>query len=171
MATLTGAQLQTLATAIASDPLLNNLPHDSDGAALVVNNMNQAGSPVFWVWRTSVSKREMVGSVSVDGTTFTWAGNGFITRSAGELTAWQELFDTEGNVNPSLTNVRQAFTDIFSGTGNAASNRTHLAATGRRTASKFEKLYTTGTGTTASPGLLGVEGPVTVDNVILCWGI
>lgn len=171
MATLTGAQLQTLATAIASDPLLNNLPHDSDGAALVVNNMNQPGNPTFWVFRTAVSKREIVGGVSVDSTTFTWAGNGFITRSAGELTAWQELFDTEGNVNPSLTNVRQAFTDIFSGTGNAASNRTHLAAIARRTASKFEKLYTTGTGSAASPGLLGVEGPVTVDNVILCWGI
>lgn len=171
MTTLTGAQLQTLATAIANDPLLNNLPHDSDGAALVVNNMNQQANPTFWVWKTGVSKREMVGGVSVDGTSFIWAGNGFITRSVGELTAWQELFDTEGMVNPALANVRQAFTDIFSGTGNAASNRTHLAAISRRTASKFEKLYTTGTGSTASPGLLVVEGPVTVDDVVLCWGI
>ena len=168
---LTGAQLQTLAAAIANDPLLDDLPHDSDGAALVVNNMNQPASPTFWVWRTAVSKKEMVGSVSVDGTTFTWAGNGFITRSNGELIAWQELFDTEGNTNPSLANVRQAFTDIFSGTGNAASNRTHLAAVGRRTASKFEKLYTTGTGTTGTPGLLAVEGPLTVNDVILCWGV
>lgn len=117
-----------------------------------------AASPDFWVWRTTVSKNEVVGAVSQDGTTFAWAGNGFITRAAGELTAWQELFGSDGAVNPSLPQVRQAFTDIFSGTGNAASNRTHLATVARRKALRIERLFATGTGSTGSPGVLVYEG-------------
>lgn len=117
----------------------------------------------FWVWRSSVSKGELVNSVSPDGTTFNWVGNGFITRSVGEQTAWKELFNGTNTVNPSLANVRQAFADIFSGTGNAASNRTHLLAVARRKANNIEKLLATaiGTGTTASPALAGYEGSVT----------
>lgn len=125
---------------------------------LIANAYNALASPVFWVWRTSVTKDEVVGKTSQDATTFTWAGNGFITRSVGELMAWQELFGSDGTINPSLPQVRQAFTDIFSGTGNAALNRTHLATVGRRQATRVERIFATGTGTTTSPGLLVVEG-------------
>jgi hypothetical protein len=124
---------------------------------LIADAYNVVASPDFWVWRTSVPKQEIVGMTSQDGTTFTWAGNGFITRAVGELMAWQELF-TGGVVNPSLPQVRAAFTDIFSGTGNAASNRAHLLAVARRKALRIERLFATGTGSTGSPGALVVEG-------------
>jgi len=113
----------------------------------------------FWVYKTSVSKAELTNTASVDATVFNWTGAGFITRSVGERDAWRELFDADGYVNPSLPQVRQAFTDIFSGaTAPAPANRTHLSAVSRRLASKAERLFATGTGSTASPGTLVVEG-------------
>jgi hypothetical protein len=121
---------------------------------------NTVASPAFWVWRTAVTKSELVQSVSVDATTFTWVGNGFITRSVGEQTAWRELFNGENSVNPSLANVRQAFADIFSGIGNAAANRTHLLAVGRRLSSRFERVFATGTGSIATPGMMVLEGQI-----------
>lgn len=133
-----------------------------------VDLLNAVAAPDFWVWRTAVSKHELVTQPSVDGTTFTWAGNGFITRSAGEQACWTELFNSTLTTNPSLPNVRQAFSDIFSGTGNAAANRVHLLASGRRKATVAEKMFATGTGSTASPATMaiGAEGAVTIDNVV-----
>lgn len=130
--------------------------------ALIANAFNLFATPDFWVWRTRVTKDELVTSVSVDGTTFSWTGTGFITRSQGERDAWRELFSAEGTVNPSLANVRTAFTDIFSGgTAPAPANRTHLATVARRRATRLERLFATGTGSTASPGLLVIEGVLT----------
>jgi hypothetical protein len=127
---------------------------------------NLTSSPDFWVWRTRVTKDEYTQSTSIDGTTFNWTGAGFITRSQGERDAWRELFNGAGvggnAVNPSLPSVRQAFTDIFSGaTAPAPANRTHMSTISRRRCSIVERLFVSGTGSTASPGLLGTEGPIT----------
>jgi hypothetical protein len=89
---LTPAQLQTLSDYIANDATLNALPNNADGNTAIANVLNLPAAPDFWVWRTRVSKDELTNSVGPDGTTFTWAGNGFITRSAGEQAAWRELF-------------------------------------------------------------------------------
>jgi hypothetical protein len=126
---------------------------------------NQAASPAFWVWKTRVSKDELTNGVGPEGTTFTWVGNGFITRSAGEQAAWRELFSVDGTVDPSQANVRQAFADIFSGTGNAAANRTHLLAMSRRLSTYGEALYATGTGSTAAPATLTFRGQITGTDV------
>lgn len=126
---------------------------------------NQTASPDFWAWRTSVSQDELTNSTGPDGTTFTWVGNGFITRSAGEQAAWRELFGRSGGVNAALSQVRQAFQDIFSGTGNAAANRTHLAAVARRKVRYIEQLFATGTGSTGSPAVMTFEGTITGTDV------
>jgi len=121
----------------------------------------------FWVKRTSVRRGEYLFGTSPDGTVFTFVGNGFITRASGEIEAWKQLFSipTQGGgdtTNPSLTTVVQAFQDIFSGTGNAQANRTHLAAMSRRNPNRGERLFvdTSGgqVGTTAAPARLVFEG-------------
>lgn len=162
---LTPAQNATFKAAIIADGPSNAQPNNSDGAFAIAAIWDVLATPDFWVWRTSVSKHECTSSASPDGTTFIWAGNGFITRSVGEQAAWRELLGEGGSVNPSLANVRQAFTDIFSGTGNAAANRAHLAAVGRRKATRAEKLFATGTGSTASPAIMGHEGSLTYQDV------
>lgn len=159
---LSTAQLQTLKAWVIANA-------GSVFEQSTANTLNGTASPDFWVWRTSVEKREVLYQPSPNGgTTFTFVGNGFITRSAGELECWNQLFNTTLTCNPSLANVRQAFSDIFSGTGNAAANRTHLLSVARRKATIAEQLLATGTGSTASPATMGTgaEGEVTLQNLI-----
>jgi len=156
---LTPAQLLALKNDILADSALNFQPNTSDGAFAIAAAYNLNAAPDFWVWRSQVSKDELVTSVSVDGTTFNWTGSGFISRSAGEQAAWRELFSAEGFVDPSLPNVRQAFADIFSGSQSPApANRTHLLAVARRRATRAEKLFASGTGSTGNPATMGFEG-------------
>jgi hypothetical protein len=169
MAALTTAQLQTLKASIAASEF-SALPKNADSAATVAAAYNLDASPDFWVWRTSVTKSEFVNSTSGDGTTFNWTGTGFIGRSQGERDAWREIFNGTDSCNPSLANVRQAFADIFSGaTAPAPANRTHLLAVARRRCSRAERLYTTGTGSTASPAVMGWEGTLGGDDVQNAW--
>lgn len=164
---LTTAQQATVKADILADQTLNAFPNNSDGAFAIAAIYNQTAAPDFWVWRTNVPKNEFTNSTGPDGTTFTWVGNGFITRSAGEQTAWVELFNSTHSVNASLPNVRQAFADIFSGSGNAAANRTHMLGVARRKATRLEKLLATGTGSTASPAVMGFEGSVSYSDIEL----
>src|SRR5215831_9045309 len=123
---------------------------------------NLPASPDFWVMRTLVTKDEYLNQAGPEGTTFTMVGNWFITRAQGERDAWRELFDNETHsVNAALPRVQQAFADIFSGTGNAANNLTHIKAQSRRLALRGERLYATGTGAPTTPGTLVVEGELT----------
>ena len=168
---LTTAQNLTLRNSVQADATLNTLPPNGDSAIIIAAAYNAVFSPDFWVWRTNVSKAELTNAPSIDGTVFNWTGSGFIGRSAGEQAAWRELFDAQGNVNPSLDNVRQAFLDIFSGSqAPAPANRTHLATVGRRKSTKVEKLYATGTGSTGSPGKMATEGPLNYPEVMQAMG-
>jgi hypothetical protein len=164
---LTPAQSATLKADILADSALAAQPMNADGHFAIAAAYNLAASPAFWVWRSLVPKGDFVNNVGPDGTTFNWTGNGFITRSVGEQTAWREVFNGTSAVNPSLANVRQAFADIFSGTGNAAANRTHLLAIARRTATRAEKLFAVGTGSTASPATMAFEGDIQFQDVEL----
>ena len=156
---LSTSQLRTIKTWILANAA-------SLGDPETAGTLNALATPSFWVWRTSVTKDEIVGQTSQDGTNFAWTANGFITRSAGEQAAFREIFAADGTCNPSRANVRQAFQDIFSGTGNAAANRTHLLASARRQATVAEKLLSTGTGSTGSPAMMGPEDEFTVQNGI-----
>ncbi len=153
---MTPAQLATLKGDILGDPTL--AAHASNGAVGPIVAWYNSLTAAYWVWRTAVEKKEVVQQVSQDGTSFVWAGNGFISRSAGEIACWEQLFNSSLICNPSLANVRQAFSDIFSGTGNAALNRAHLLVVGRRKANNVEELFAVGSGTTASPSLITFEG-------------
>lgn len=163
------AQYAALAAAIQADASLADevLAHDFVTIAAAFNANN---SPDFWVWRTSISKDEFKFKMSQDGTTFIFAGNGFIGRTVQELIGWQELFNTDGITNASLSKVRDGFIDVFSGTGNAANNRNHLLATARRKATRAERLYATGLGGTAlaDVGTMVWEGLLDVLDIAHC---
>ena len=165
---LSSGQLATLKTHITSNGDTNAL-YVAGNLAGLADLLNAPASPDYWVWRTRVTKDELVGSVSIDGTTFSWTGAGYITRSQGERDALSTLFDSTGAVNPSIASVRQAFVDIFSGaTSPAPENRTHLATVSRRKATRTEKLYAVGSGTTASPSVMaaGAEGTLSYTQLI-----
>lgn len=159
---MTTEQLQTLKTHVTTSGDLNSLPNNSDGDTTRAALLNASASPVFWVWKQRITRDEVTGEQSDAATNFDWTA--FIARSAGERDAFMNIWDENEAVNPSRLNVRQAFTDIFSGAGGAG-NRTHFAAIARRQATRFERLYATGTGSTGAPGQAVVVGPVTTTTV------
>lgn len=169
---LNTAQLQTLKAYVIAN-------FDSTFNQTTADALNVVASPDYWAWRSNVEKKEIISQPSQDATTFTWAGNGFITRSQGELECWNQLFNSTLTCNPSLPNVRQAFADMFSGAGNAAANRTHLLSVSRRKATIAEMLFSvagTGVGNnganargdTTNPDVFGVgaEGELTEQDLV-----
>lgn len=153
---LTDAQYSTVATDItvthASEFAEALAATDAQAIAAVYNLL---ASPDYWVWRTSLSIKEVYETTSGDSTT--WSTTAYIARSAAERDAWRDVFAIPGVFNPSLANARAGLADIFSGAPGAA-QRTHLLALGRRTARRIEQLLATGAGTTASPSVMGFEG-------------
>ena len=178
-AALTPAQLQTLKTNLAANTItvtylgasvqIKDVPSTPDGAIAIAEWYNAIASPDFWVWRTSVFESEYMraSAIDSDGSTVTnWSWTIYINRTQGERDAWARLFMGGGaGANPSLPNVRQGVADIFSGVG-GASQRAHLLAVSRRLAKRVEQLFATGTGTAASPAVMGVEGTLSYPDVL-----
>jgi hypothetical protein len=147
--TLTLAQCAVLSTDILTT-------HQGEFASMVADGNNPAVAaaynlhavPDYWVWKTSLSKREIVETTTEDGTTFSYTIH--IGRSQGERDTWTSIVPDP--MNPSLLNLRQAFADIYSGVGGAP-QRTHLLAIARKRATRVQQLLLTPSG--ASPGSTG----------------
>lgn len=158
---LSPANLLTLKQAIAAetDPDFVAL-RDAGATGAMANFYNVDASPAFWVWRTLVTRSEIYHSTSVDGTTWDWTT--FKNQGVSEQGAWREMFMGE-NANFSLDNLRGGVGKIF---GVANAQTMHILTIARRLAKRGERLFTTGTGSTAAPGKLGVEGNVTNENIV-----
>lgn len=162
---LTPSQRTALQSDIAADPALAAMKAAGNLAGLA-GAYNLAANPACVVWRTSLSRHEILTGTSSTGSTFAWAGGAYITRSQGERDAFREMFNSTGAVDPSLPSIQAAFADIFSGTGGAA-NRAHIMALSKRPATRIEKLMSSGACADASPATLGkdtanasIESPV-----------
>jgi hypothetical protein len=161
---LAPVQNTTLKADILADPALADERAAGDTQA-IADAYNAPAVPDFWVWRTSVAEAEYTGQPGVDAanggaaTVFSWTA--FIARSVQEQNGWNAMF-RGGSVNPSLPAVRQGVADIFSGSTNSApAQRNHLLVLSKRRATRFERLFATGTGSFAAPGTMAAEGPIT----------
>lgn len=65
-----------------------------------------------------------------------------------------------------IANVRQAVNDAFSGAGGALS-RAAIRLAGQRNANVLEKLFSSGTGDSANPATMTVEGALSYQEVEL----
>jgi len=160
----TAAQIATIKADILANSDLNTLPAGPDGAFAVAALYNAPASPAFTVWKSSVTEADIVSKTSDEGTTWSWPA--MIARTVGEQFGWSRMVGVMGIINPSLPQVRQAIQDIFSnGPTGAAAQRTHLAAMGKRSATRLEKLLATGTGSTAVPATMGYEGAISYTDI------
>lgn len=152
---LTSAQQATLKAHILAntDPVVVQALASGDAGA-IANEYNKNASPDFTVWRTLITRDEIRQNT-------VWTE--YIGRSQGERDCYRLIIE-DASVNPSNSNIRQAFTDIFSGPSGATS-RAQLAAASKRLASLVEKIFATGTGSDADPGLLVYEGPITYQEI------
>jgi len=165
---LTPAQLTALKNDIAADGTLGQLAHTPDNAFAIAVAYNANASPDFWVWRSRVPESEVYSTTTEDATTWSWSA--YIARSQGERDGWTRMFSVGGAIDASKANVRQGIADIFSGNTNSApAQRTHLLTLARRRATRAEKLFAAGTGTTASPATMAWEGSLNYQDVLNAW--
>lgn len=153
---LTPAQKTTLKTHIQANGDTNTLFIDGnlDGLAAL---LNANASPAFTAWKTNV--------------TITQVGDHLVaTELAGLSTLNATRLQTivafsSGGVNPSLADRRAFFDDVFSGAGGVLT-RAKLLLLWKRLATRTEKLFSTGTGSDASPASMTFEGLVSSADLI-----
>lgn len=149
---LTLTQLQSLKTFIAADPTLNAVPNNTDGHYTLAALLNQPAEPAFVVWRSSVSVDEIMSN----GFDWTRVDN----ATVGKARIWEWMM-ARGTINPSKANIRAGIDEAWSGTGaEQVAHRNAIYAHCKRNATRVEKLFATGTGTTATPATMGFEGSV-----------
>lgn len=151
---LTTSQLTALKADILADPELASQPISSDGAFAIANAYNQVAAPAFIVWKTDVPTKECKKVMN-------WTE--YIGRSAGERDAWQFML-SNGTINTADVNVRQGIADIFSG-ASGVQTRTNLLALAKRSATRAEKLLSSGAGSDASPATMGFEGTLSYQDI------
>ena len=168
---LTGPQLATLkANITASADLVqagtadcsafvgvavNAVPNDSDGNLCLSRVYTLTASPPFTVWKTAVPQ-DQVGRAF--NTTELAGLSSLNTQRLQNIEAWFDTF------NPSLTGDRAFFDDIFSGAG-GTNTRAALLILWKRLVNRGERIYATGTGSNAVPGLLVVEGAISDSDI------
>jgi len=160
---LTTSQLNTLKAAILAETDQAFVEYRTNGQnTLMAAFFNQDASPAFKVWRTKVSRAEIYNLTSAEATTWSWTF--YKNQSAVEQNAWVQMFMGD-QADFSQANLRAGIAVIF--TSASAANATHSLAIAKRSATRAEKLYATGTGSVASPATMVFEGNVTDRDVQL----
>lgn len=155
---LTAPQLTTLKQAILDDPALAGLPNDTDNNLFIAAAFNLAASPAFTVWRTRVTRQEIL----QNGFDWTRLDN----LSVGKARIWTDIF-VDGLINPSKANVRTGVEAVWVGTAQDLAVRAAVYVHCKRLATRGQKLFATGTGSDADPATMAtnVEGSITGSDV------
>lgn len=155
---LNTAQLVALKDAILVDPVLAAFPPGAASSYSIADALNSLASPAFVVWRTKVTQDE----ITQNGFTWTEVDN----LSVGKARIWEWLFkNSEAAFNPSKANVRAGVVECWSGTAGKLAVQAAVFGHCKRSATRFEKIFATGTGSDASPANLVLEGEVSADDV------
>lgn len=146
---LSYAQLLTLKTNIGTNfPGAGDTPDDDFAIA---EWYNETASPQFVVWKTQVLAAEYEEVI-------VWSELDNITEPRWRIwTAITQNMTRE--FKPYKANVRQGLAEAFQ-SATAQQTRDALIAISKRDATRIERLFATGTGTTGSPGDLVIVGPV-----------
>lgn len=133
---------------------IKNVPNNSDGNTAVAGWYNLTASPAFTLWKKLVSLESVgraLASTEVAGLT------------AVNLSRLQVMAQyAPAGFDPSRSDTRAAFDDVFSGAGGTLT-RPALLALWKRLATNFEKLFATGTGTDAAPAISAFPDNTLVD--------
>ena len=143
---LTPEQYATLKAHILATPELNAFPNNSDGAFEIKNILNQTAEPAWVVWRTAVTRREVL----QNGFDWTRLDN----LSVGKARVWSDIF-VDGVINPSKPNVRAGIESVWVGTAADIAVRAAVYVHCKKNATRIQKLFSTGTGSDASPATMG----------------
>lgn len=163
---LTQAQYNTLKADILADPILSALPPSSDAINKIIAAYALDASPAYYVWRNDLQK-------SVVFTAITWARyipvdapdattlwtNRNLQCQACQLTLQSMLLTTGQTLDMSDLQVRNGVKASVQNIPSGALGATQDAGWNAirdlsyRPATRLEKLFATGTGTTGSPAI------------------
>lgn len=143
---LTTEQYAALKAHILATPELDAFPNNPDGAFEIKNLLNMVAEPAWVVWRTAVTRREIL----QNGFDWTRLDN----LSVGKARVWSDIF-VDGIINPSKPNVRAGIESVWVGTSADLAVRAAVYAHCKKNATRIQKLFSTGTGSDASPAKMG----------------
>jgi hypothetical protein len=143
---MTPEQLAALKAHIDASPDLSGFPLNSDGAFEIAALLNLPATPEYLIWKDSVTEAEIL----QNGMDWLRVDN----LSVGKARIWEWLFKF-ASANPSKANVRAAFAEVWKGT--AADNTVRLSVFQhcQKPATRCEKLFSTGAGTTTTQDGVG----------------
>ena len=154
MATLAPAQLQTLKSAIAAetDPAFVALRQafNEQGMADWYN-----AASTFVCWKSNVTIRDT-------GQAFN--GAEWAAMTGANHTRLQTVAQYLASYDPSKADIRAMFNDIWGGASGTIT-RPALLALWKRFALRGERVFATGNGADATPGLFTVQGVITAQNI------
>lgn len=154
---LTLAQQQALKADILADAVLAAIPNTPDGAFAVADAYNLVASPAFIVWKTNVTAAEIM----QNGFDWTRVDN----LAVGKARVWEWMFQF-GYINAAKPNVRAGIDQVWVGTAADLAVRAAVYVHCKRSATRAEKLFATGTGTDATPATMSFEGRLTYQDVL-----
>lgn len=147
---LTVGQKAQLKTFIQSVPEANLLLTDGNLSGLA-DWLNTTASPTFVVWKTKVTRAEIMQNG------FDWVR--VDNLSVGKARIWEWMFQ-DGPINAAKDNVRLGIDEAWKGTAADLAVRAAVYVHCKRSASRFERVFATGTGSDAVPATMAVEGPI-----------
>ncbi len=152
---LTVEQRTVLATDITNSPEFAAVPHNENGAYAIAEAYNLPTAE-FVVWKTSVNIDEIMRN-GID-----WAR--VDNLSVGKARVW-DWMSRLGSFNCSKANIRAGIDATWVGSAPDLAVRAKVYTHCKRLATRVEKLFATGAGTTGDPGLLVFEGAINYRDV------
>lgn len=154
---LTTEQQTTLRNAIIADPVLGQLPATTQNAYDIASAMNLPATPAFIGWKSNVSAAD-IGNA--------WNGADIDGMSALNMQRLQLLLaSSPGGVFDMRRSDRRAGFENPFGTNVNNTSRVAMRAVWKRSLTRFEKLFATGTGSDATPATTTIEGSLEYQDI------
>ena len=159
---LSTAEQLTLKNSVLADPVLSLLPQSADNAFEIARVYNLASSPAYIVWRSQVT---------ADETGNAWNGTDIDGMSSLNMQRLQLLLASsrDGVYDMRRSDRRDGFENPFGANVNNAS-RVAMRTAWKRTATRAEALFATGTGSDATPAITTQEGTLSYLDVQSAMG-
>ena len=157
---LTTEQLQTFRAALYAETDPEFVGYREAGLAQPMTEWyNRPANPPKVVWKTRLELEE----ITSNG--FDWVR--VDNLSVGKARIWEWMFGSEDkSINPSKPNIRAGIAEVWKGTAADLAVQASVFAHCKRPATRVEKLFTAGVGTTAEPAMLSFEGLIHWQDVV-----
>lgn len=146
---LTTEQLATFKAAMIAETDPELVGYRTNGQTpLIYQWYNSTATPEYVVWRNAVTKDDLYSNG------FDWVQIDNVTEPKWRV--WNEMF-WDGSMDPSKPNIRAGIDEVWKGTAAKLAVGAYVLNKCKRAATRIEQLFSTGSGTTASPSTVALD--------------